>query len=172
MAEGKRKAVALGRGHRRHHRHQRLNGGVPTGFMTVACQPAPTAGKGPSDRRVVSIVVHPTCMATAPDAVGFRQVHSRRRWLRKVLSSPARSVPTNLVELCFNCLASDHVKVACRFLACCLNCKREGHCARDYVIVGFLSTGKMGHSPSPPVVPFGVLRDTVRHHTVRPLQGH
>jgi len=54
----------------------------------------------------------------------------------------------------------------------CLNCKREGHCARDCVIVAFLSTGKMGHSSSHPAVAFGVLRDVVRHHIVGPLQGH
>ncbi|CAD6234865.1 unnamed protein product [Miscanthus lutarioriparius] len=83
----------------------------------------------------------------APDAEGFRQVQSRRRWRR--VASPRRPVPSNLVGLCFNCLAGDHVHADCTFPAKCYNCRDVGHQARDCPLppVAGRWEGKRGRSP-------------------------
>lgn len=86
-------------------------------------------------------------MSMAPDAEGFRQVRSRRRWRR--VASPRRPVPSNLVGLCFNCLAGDHVHADCTFPAKCYNCRDVGHQARDcpHPPVTGRWEGKRGRSP-------------------------
>ncbi|CAD6234888.1 unnamed protein product [Miscanthus lutarioriparius] len=83
----------------------------------------------------------------APDAEGFRQVQSRRRWRR--VASPRRPVPSNLVGLCFNCLAGDHVHADCTFPAKCYNFRDVGHQARacPHPPVAGRWEGKRGRSP-------------------------
>lgn len=80
-------------------------------------------------RRLASVVVHPARMAIEPDADGFREVQSRRRWRRAL--QPRRPVPANLVGKCFNCLSGNHVKADCSGPARCFNCLEPGHQARD-----------------------------------------
>lgn len=104
-------------------------------------------GRQLQPRHLTSIVVHPPRMSMAPDAEGFRQVRSRRRWRR--VASPRRPVPSNLVGLCFNCLAGDHVHADCTFPAKCYNCRDVGHQARDcpHPPVTGRWEGKRGRSP-------------------------
>jgi hypothetical protein len=83
-------------------------------------------------------------MSMEPEAEGFRQVHSRRRGRRRVPPRSARPVPPNLVGLCFDCLACDHVKAACTFLSRCFNCRHEGHRARDHPLAPVAREGKRG----------------------------
>jgi hypothetical protein len=74
-----------------------------------------------------SPVAHPPRALEEPDAAGFYQVRSRRRWRRRSPPMRSRPVPPALVGLCFNCLASSHVKADCVFPARCFNCRCEGH---------------------------------------------
>lgn len=90
--------------------------------------------------------LHPVRLSASPDAEGFRPVESRRRWHRH----PARAlkaVPTDLVRLCFNCLANDHVKADCTFASRCHTCRREGHRAHDCPYA-MHHDAKRGRSPS------------------------
>jgi hypothetical protein len=80
-------------------------------------------------RRVASIIIHPPRMSVQPDADGFMEVQSRRRW--RHAPEPRRPVPPNLVGKCFNCLAEDHVRADYTFPSKCFNCKGEGHQERD-----------------------------------------
>jgi hypothetical protein len=101
-------------GRRRRHRRPRRSGVV-----------------GALGRHLASLTVYPAKMSVEPDVEVFRQVHSRRYGHRRVPPWTAGSIPPNIVDLCFNCLASDHVKATCTFLSQCLNYRREGHQARD-----------------------------------------
>lgn len=69
---------------------------------------------------------HPTRTLEEPDADDFYQVCSRRRWSWRS-SRATRPVPPELVSLCFNCLANNHVKANCIFSARCLNGWCKGH---------------------------------------------
>lgn len=68
--------------------------------------PRAAAVDGAPARRLHSVVVaHPARLSSEPDADGFREVHSRRRWRRWMPQRPRspRPVPEDLVGLCFNC---------------------------------------------------------------------
>jgi hypothetical protein len=58
---------------------------------------------------------------------GFYQVHSCRVDRHHSPLRLTKPVPSELVGLCFNCLASSHVKAVCRSLSRCYNCWVEGH---------------------------------------------
>ena len=83
-------------------------------------------------KSVAATVAHPMRLSSMPDADGFREVHSRRRWRRRLLRRPhsPRPVLEDLVGLCFNCLQEGHVKAGCSFVSRCRNCRCEGHRAR------------------------------------------
>lgn len=91
--------------------------------------------------------LHPARLSAEPDAEGFREVHSRRRWRRR--PSPARGtqVPADLVGLCFNCLREGHVRADCSFPSRCRACRREGHRARHCPEAHRLAGFKRGRSP-------------------------
>lgn len=98
----------------------------PAGFMAAVRRASPIVARAPVVVRLTSLVVHPARTSAAPDANSFRhQVQSRRQRegrrgharAVKAHCGAVRPVPPNLVGLCFNCLASYHVKVDCRFLA-------------------------------------------------------
>lgn len=99
-------------------------------------------------RRLASVVVHPARKSVEPDADGFRQVQSRRRWRR--VAVPRHPVPAALVGKCFNCLATDHVRADCTFPSRFFNCEREGHHERDCPLppVTGRPEGKCGRSPA------------------------
>jgi hypothetical protein len=67
--------------------------------------------------RLRSVVVLPASLSVEPDAEGFREVHSCRRWRRWFLPRVAKPVLADLVGLYFNCLDDDHVKADCKFLS-------------------------------------------------------
>jgi hypothetical protein len=75
--------------------------------------------------RMQSIVVHPTRLSSMPDSDGFHPVHSRRRWRRRPAARQRKSVPEDLIGLCFNCLRDDHVKADCLFPSCCRTYRHE-----------------------------------------------
>jgi hypothetical protein len=64
---------------------------------------------------------------------------------RRAVPRLARLVPPNLVGLCFNCLASDHIKAQRKFPARCQSCKQEGHRARDCGLYVTVQDGKRGN---------------------------
>jgi hypothetical protein len=121
-----------------HHRRCR-----PEGFMVAARlpQPAPPAQRHPSH------VSHPACVLVEPDEEGFYEVRSYRCW--RCCSPPklARLVPPELVGLCFNCLAKNHVKAECIFLAKCYNYLGKGHRASSCPLPPRLFGAKRGRSP-------------------------
>lgn len=67
------------------------------------------------------------------DAEGFTLVESCHCWRRRAHPrvSSCHPVPPTLVGLYFNCLAGDHVTVACCFLPRYLHYRCTGHRARD-----------------------------------------
>lgn len=70
---------------------------------------------------------HPVRPLGEPDADGFYSIRSRRLLRRRSPPRPPKPVPPELQGLCFNCLASTHVKAACRIRPRCFNCWHEGH---------------------------------------------
>nr|XP_034592929.1 translation initiation factor IF-2-like [Setaria viridis] len=86
---GRGKAVLPSRRHRRR-RRPRQN---PEGFMPAARRAHPAPAAAPAPTRLASLVVHPARMSAAPDAEGFGQVESRRRWRRAAPSRPSKPVP-------------------------------------------------------------------------------
>lgn len=65
---------------------------------------------------------------------GFFQVRSRRLERRRSPPRVSRPVPPELVGLCFNCLASSHIKAVCRYPPQCYNCWGEGHHASSCLL--------------------------------------
>uniref|UniRef100_K3XPU8 CCHC-type domain-containing protein n=1 Tax=Setaria italica TaxID=4555 RepID=K3XPU8_SETIT len=132
---------------RRHRRRRRLRQN-PEGFMPAARRAHLAPAAAPAPTRLASLVVHPARMSAAPDAEGFGQVESRRRWRRAAPSRPSKPVPPELVGLCFNCPASDYVRANRSFPARCLTCKQEGHRARDCTQPARRAEAKRGRSPA------------------------
>ncbi|CAD6262680.1 unnamed protein product [Miscanthus lutarioriparius] len=85
-----------------------------------------------------------------PDADGFHQVQSRRRWRRRTLPRQSKAMPPNLVGKCYNCMGEDHVKADCVFRSRCLNCGSECHRKRDCLFPPLVAaaTGKRCRSPA------------------------
>lgn len=82
-----------------------------TGGLSVANYGAPLPAQKPDDAQ---------------------EVRRRRSWRRRPQASrrqpPAsRPVPRDLVGLCFNCFAADHVAAVCRNPTRCFRCKEVGH---------------------------------------------
>lgn len=140
---GKGKAPALSRLRRRRRRRARTSILMDDARRTGAASPPPQARRArepspppasPPQRQgqLRSVVVHPPRLSSEVDEDGFRIVESRRRWRRRpVRPAPTpRPVPPELVGLCFNCLAPDHVAAHCRFPSRCLHCRDTGHRAR------------------------------------------
>lgn len=98
--------------------------------------------------KVCSVMVHPTRESAALDADGFHQVHSRRRWRRRLPTRLLKPLPEDLIGLCFNCLGDDHVKADYRFPSCCRSCRREGHHARNCPFGSAFARAKRGRSPA------------------------
>ncbi|KAG0526126.1 hypothetical protein BDA96_06G118600 [Sorghum bicolor] len=124
---------------RRRRRRQRVMAGLEAPPPVVPLQAA----------RLRSVVVHPARLSAEPDAEGFREVHSRRRWRRRPSPVPARPVPPDLIGLCFNCLSDSHVKADYRFPSRYRTCRAEGHRAR-FCPLGPppLAGAKRGRSPA------------------------
>lgn len=120
--EGRGKGVAPSGGRRRRARRRRRH----EGFMAAARNSHHAPPASPPQMRA-STVAHPPRALEEPDTAGFYQVWSRRRWRRRSPPKQSRLVPPALVGLCFNCLASSHVKADCVFPARCFNCLCEGH---------------------------------------------
>ena len=66
------------------------------------------------------------------DADGFQIVKSRRHRRCPGRTAPQRHRPVSpeLVGLCFNCLAHDHIAAQCRSLSHCFRCRGTSHRAR------------------------------------------
>jgi hypothetical protein len=82
---------------------------------------------------------HPTSITTFSELV-CESTQRGSRWLRVDAAGIARGVhgvsrhcpiPSALVNLCFNCLAGDHVAADYRFPSRCLRCRCVGHRAHD-----------------------------------------
>jgi hypothetical protein len=114
---GKGKAVAGPSRKRKRARRHRRRRGRAEGFMAAARR----AYVSPPAHRA-SPPSHPPRPFGEPDSDGFFSVRSRRFDRRRSPPRRAKPVPPALVGLCFNCLASSHVKVACRFPLRCYNC--------------------------------------------------
>jgi hypothetical protein len=66
---------------------------------------------------------------------GWHLVTRYKQWRKIAIQAPSpqqphRSVLTNLVGRCFNCLRQDHVAAGCPNATCCFRCHREGHYVR------------------------------------------
>jgi len=123
---GRGKAIAGASGRRR--RRPR----VVDGFMAAARHAHPQAtsmavSPPTSPRRRTSPSAHSARALAVPDADGFYEVRSRRRWRRRSPLRESRPIPIELQGLCFNCLAANHVKRDCVCLVRCCNCHQEGH---------------------------------------------
>jgi hypothetical protein len=60
------------------------------------------------------------------------QTVSRKKKRKKPLPSPVKrggKVSANLVGLCFNCFAPDHIARCCHNPFRCLRCREQGHAA-------------------------------------------
>lgn len=138
---------------RRHRRRCHRRRIAPSGFLGAA----PGAGRGPApvpkQAPSAARVAHLPRLSTLPDADGFRLVQSRRRWRRRATPRQSRPVPPNLVGLCFNCLASNHVKTVCRFPTRCFRCRCEGHRAHDCGRRMAVGAQNCGRFPPRPVQP-------------------
>jgi hypothetical protein len=73
---------------------------------------------------------------TAPDPNGWQIVVKKRK--RKPPSKKprpsrgkTRTVPADLVGLCFNCFRHEHISRNCPYPSCCLRCWELGHAAHD-----------------------------------------
>ena len=126
---GRGKAVAGASGRRRRTRRRPR---VVDGFMAAARHAHPQAtsmavSPPTSPRRRTSPSAHSARALAVPDADGFYEVRSRRRWRRRSPLRESRLVPVELQGLCFNCLAANHVKRDCVFPVRCFNCHQEGH---------------------------------------------
>lgn len=107
--------------------------------------PQSTPAAASQQSRRLSLVAHPARELVEPDADGFYEVRSYRRWSRRSPPKPSRPVPSALHGLCFNCLASTHVKANYVYPARCFNCFSEGHQAFNNPLLP--RPGKRGHSP-------------------------
>jgi len=152
---GKGKDVAEGSGRRRRGRHRRRRR-RPQGFMAAARRSLPA----PPVHLHRSPASHPARALATPDEDGFYAVQSRRRWRRRSPPRVARPVPPELVGLCFNCLANNHVKAECTFPVRCYNCRDEGHRASSCTLPRS-SGAKRSRSP-PRAVDGGVRRRVSR----------
>lgn len=83
--------------------------------------------RSPSPACETSPSYHPARALGDPDSDGFFTVRSRRIDRRRSPPRTSRPVPPALVGLCFNCLASTHVKADCHYPSRCYNCWGEGH---------------------------------------------
>jgi hypothetical protein len=143
--DGRGKQVAMPRRHRpRRRRHARASV-ADGGFLADARRSHPRVS--PPRGHVASAVVHPARLTGPPDVDGFYQVQSRRRWRRRAPPKPVKPVPKNLVGLCFNCLAGDHVKADYIWRARCFLYKQPGHEVRECRLDRQLG-GKHGRSAS------------------------
>jgi hypothetical protein len=136
--------VVLVRRHSRRHRRWRPRWAGP---RTVAA-----ADVAPAHRLRSVVVAHPARLSSEPDADGFREVHSRRRWRRRwrrwqpPRPRSSRPVPKDLVGLCFNCLRSSHIRADCGFPSRCRTCRTEGHRARHCPELLSVAGAKRGRS--------------------------
>lgn len=101
-----------------------------------------------SMRRGASLVAHPTRVFEKPNEDEFYQVRSCRCWRCRSSPKPTLPVPPALDGLCFNCLASNHVKADCVFPSRCFNCRCEGHRAFACPLPLRTRVGKRERSPS------------------------
>jgi hypothetical protein len=127
-------APVLRRRRRRIRRHRRLQG------PPAAPTPPPAPVAHPS-----VLASHPPRLSAQPDADGFHEVASRRRWRRTAVQR--RPVPANLVGKCFNCLSESHVKADCTSPPRCFHCLGEGHQERSCLALG-RGAFKRGRSPT------------------------
>jgi hypothetical protein len=146
---GKGKTIVEQGGRRRHARRRRRHcPRAVQGFMAAARRshqlqdPALASPCHPS-----SPVAHRARARCEPDADGFYEVVSRRRWSRRSPPKTSRPVPPALHGFCFNCLADNHIKADCTFPARCFSCHREGH--RSFRCSMLLGQGKRRRSPPP-----------------------
>lgn len=145
---GKGKAVEGASGRRRRHRRWR-RWPRADGFLVATRrshpQPGPLDASPPaSPCRRASPSTHPARALAEPDADGFYEVRSRRRWRHRSPLRVAWPVPIMLQGLCFNCLTGNHIKRDCVFPARCFNCLQKGH--RSSACPLPPRQGKRGHS--------------------------
>jgi hypothetical protein len=144
-AVGRGKAPAAEGARCRRPRHRRRRPRAAGGFMADARRLYDDADGG--EPRLPSVIVHSARLSAEPDAEGFRQVHSRRRW-RRPTPRQHKPVPADLVGLCFNSLGDDHVKAECRLPSRCRTCRQEGHRARRCPFGTTTAGAKRGRSPA------------------------
>lgn len=146
---GRGKAVAGPAGRRRGRRNRRRRQ-RSSGFMAAARRAhlAMVTSKPTTPQRLPSSTAHPARALAEPDADGFYEVRSRRRWRRRSPPKPSRPVPAELQGLCFNCLACTHVRRECTFPSRCYNCFLEGHHASACHLPPRRGGFRRGRSPS------------------------
>jgi hypothetical protein len=140
-------------------RTRRLGPRVPTDHRRRIPAPNEESPK----LRLRSVVAHPMHLLSVPDAEGFREVHSHRRWRRRPQPRQPRLVPADLVGLHFNCLGNDHISAVCKFPSRCRTCHREGHRARNCPWGPSFAGAKRGLSPVPAAGTRGVPRRGCKH---------
>jgi hypothetical protein len=84
-----------------------------------------------------------------PDDEGWRQVTHMQKKMKKKIKAPLpkfkpskiqSKVPADLLRLCFNCFAKDHIAHFCPNATCFLHCRELGHqaheCTQPQVLLG------------------------------------